>query len=124
MGMYDTITVTFALDGDDTLINAQFQTKDLDCLLLDYEFTEDGRLLEHRYDYEETPPDELPFPKQPFIGAIRRVPHSLTKHDVNYHGIINMYTHGLNQEWIEFDLVFTHGKLEEVRRVLNKPLED
>ncbi len=96
MGMFDYIYCYYPLkefEGlDQTKID--FQTKDLGCDLTRYTITPQGRLLQH-------------------FGPRDNVKY----HDKKYHGIIRMYNlrpTGTNYHWIEYEVKFTDGTLNEI----------
>ena len=99
MGMFDTITCKTALPipkdrgelADVNWMVEEFQTKDLDSCLLDYEIREDGTLW------------------------------SQGKHLKNYSGSVIFYTFFMkekNDYWVEFIAMFDNGKLmRDVKRM-------
>ena len=145
MGMYDNIKCKYPLP-DAAAQGVDFQTKDLECTLAEYEITEDGRLIEHCWDYEATPEDELPHKDAPkdsilrICGIIRRVKGSYRIEEQDYDGVLNFYGDaqsgelmmlnfktgvdelhpGPRPEWFEYDATFVAGKLIKVERVENR----
>ena len=99
MGMYDRVECRYPLP-DPRLRDAEFQTKDLECLLQTYTITEDGRLM-------------LRAPKSGRRGKLAR--------DVEWpiHGDVRIYTSDPDRERGLVDLVvrFTHGRVESIRRL-------
>lgn len=140
MGMFDRIKCSYSLPGDPPE-GIEFQTKDLDNCLDDYEITSEGRLVHHQWDWEETPEDDKPYPNatdwKAAFGCIRKVKDSHRVVDLDYHGDLKFYgdAHsgelrminfqtghdelhtGPGPEWFEYVARFTHGKLESVRRI-------
>ena len=113
MGMYDNIwcrrVLPDGLDGNEY----NFQTKTLDCFLYQFEIRKDGLLV--KYDITED-------------GDID---HSVPPRLIDYHGIINFYTHLLDKEhtgknpalvWHEYNAKFTDGKLIEITALPPRPL--
>ncbi len=139
MGMYDRIKCNYPLPGNPPVI--EFQTKDLDNCLDDYEITADGRLILHQWDWEETPEDDKPYPNatgiKAIFGCIRKVEGSHREINQEYHGDLNFYGDansgqlrminlktgedelhpGPEPEWFEYIARFTNGKIEWVKRV-------
>ena len=143
MGMFDRIHCEYPLPDSDAQ-NLEFQTKDLDCSLTDYDITKEGRLVEHHWDYEATPEDELPYKDSEnelmrFVGSIRRVEGSHRVVDTNYHGMLRFYgsihtgdlfmidsktgkdtAHpGPEPEWFEYEAKFTDGTVVSITRIKN-----
>ena len=98
MGMFDSIRCDYPLPGPSHQ-RLDFQTKSLFCMLLHYTITVDGRLLEdaHR-DGRHVPVREWPF-----------------------HGDLIMGGGDPGRDWVDYFIRFTHGRVEQVRR-LEEPL--
>jgi hypothetical protein len=98
MGLFDTVRCRYRVP-DPRLQDAEFQTKDLDRLLLTYTITEEGRLLRH---------------------AAPRYGGAYVDRDVEWpiHGDILIYTADPDRERELVDLVvrFTHGRVESIQR--------
>lgn len=145
MGMFDRLK--FSLnhpDFDPAAANIEFQTKDLDCCLDDYEITKEGRLVKHRWDWEQTPENEKPYPNaegiKALFGSLRKKAGSYRVIDLNFHGDINFYgdinsgeirtinietgvdtNHpGPTPEWFEYVARFTEGRLVRLTRILKE----
>ena len=142
MGMFDRLK--FSMDHpdfDQEAAGIEFQTKDLECHLWDYEITKEGRLVLHEWDWEDTPEDDKPYPNstgwKSFIGSIRKVKDSHRIVDLNFHGDLNFYGNihsgelkminletgedsehpGPEPEWFEYVARFTEGKLTKLTRI-------
>ena len=98
MGMFDSIRCDYPLP-DPSHQRLGFQTKSLFCMLLHYTITVDGRLLEdaHR-DGRHVPVREWPF-----------------------NGDLIMGGGDPGRDWVDYFIRFTHGRVEQVRR-LEEPL--
>ena len=96
MGMYDDIWCRRVLpDGLDGKEHT-FQTKDLECNLWKYEITDDGRLLCHIWQEDNS---------------------YISNEIKDYHGYITFYhgvRKGVDMEWHEYVAKFTDGKLVEL----------
>jgi hypothetical protein len=115
MGMYDNIICEVSLPDGKPHDGVYFQTKDFNCELVTHTITKDGRLLLERIDSVETVPKaERPYPDAPdddimsLAGSVRT--HT-SKHDANFHGIVNFYTLDDDQAWREYYAKFTDGNL-------------
>jgi hypothetical protein len=97
LAMFDYIYNHRPLPKSDLPPDAEFQSKDFDCLLEHYVITADGRLLRCRSIAEELV--EL-------TGAT----------DTEHHGDIRFHGSGPRGERYEFVARFTHGRLEWVKR--------
>jgi hypothetical protein len=86
MGMYDTVYFEYRMpDGFDS---GNYQTKDLDLELNEYEVSPAGRLL-----------------------LIEAFNDNRPTGDVNFDGILNVYDSELDRTWHEYDLEFHNGDL-------------
>jgi len=143
MGMFDNIFVKRKLPLTKELKaldikweEVDFQTKDLENLLDTYEITKGGK-LRHLWQKREWKDDDNAFLK----GYLEVVEEEWR--DVDFHGTINFYTsHCTNNTrhwdclededqlsfddieiiqgddwWIEFEAIFTNGKLEDIRLI-------
>jgi len=100
MGMFDTIRCEYALP-DKEFQEESFQTKCLECLLDEYTVTKRGRLILHM--------------QRPYQKKSKDI-------DIEYHGDIRFYTsigtRGQGSfEWIEYQVRFTEGKVQWIKRV-------
>lgn len=115
MGMFDYLRCEVPLpDGADI---EQFQTKDFGCDMVEHVITADGRLLLERIDETlEVPKAERPYPNADGLmglcGSIRTI---RSKHDSNFHGVLNFYSHDKAGVWREYNAKFTDGKLIEIK---------
>ena len=95
-----------------------FQTKDFDCTLTEIYITDDGLLQINKWEYEEVPKEERPYPNDEgilgIVGCLRRAKERLE--NINLHGYLNFYTILKNDDWLEFNAKFTDGKLETIER--------
>lgn len=97
MGLFDTITCEVPLPEAEHQ-DLEFQTKDLECLMLHYVITRDGRL-------------------------VRKAGRGLLQGPVRdstwpHHGDLRFYTStgdGEARQWIEYVARFTHGRVEWIR---------
>ena len=125
MGLYSNVKCEYLLPGATKEVqNDMFQTKDLENLMDYHTITEDGELLYHIYEYYEVPEEERPhygtpeWDEEPFrrsVGSIKSKFKGYKK--INHHGIINIYTIGKNNEWWEYEIKFTDGKIVDVKRI-------
>lgn len=128
MGMFDSIICEHNLPDGFNPSGILFQTKDLDCHLDTYTISSEGRLIHHYREWEETPEEELPDPKMPFIGCIREKKGSQKLVDMDYHGFIRFYASNLcglgpkgfitkddEEYWSrEYTAKFTDGKVVSI----------
>jgi len=97
MGMFDTVTCKYPIEGED--VPFEFQTKQFDCAMENYTITEQGRLVYHK-EYRSFHPD----PSDTFLGGhlgLDRVEDI----DTEFHGDIELE---------DFTLRFTDGTLTRV----------
>jgi hypothetical protein len=129
--MFDYLRCCYPLP-DGLKDDLEYQTKDTPAQFMErYTITEEGRLVHHAVDYEDTPQAERPFPDAPdgswraLAGRIRPVP--IGDVDVPYHGSLRFYTGDsfgqLDHWWREYVALFDHGKLLKLERVKSRPLE-
>jgi len=124
MGLYDDVKCKYKLPGAPRIVqNDVFQTKDLECMMCSYTITEDGELIYHIYEYYEVPEEDRPHygtpewddkPLTKLIGSMGS--KFLEDKKINHHGIINIYTIAKNNEWWEYEIKFTDGKIVDVKR--------
>ena len=118
MGMYDNLIINTGklpvTDEEKMLIGESpgWKTKDFDCDLTEIYITNDGELKINRWDYEEVPKEERPYPNgeglRGLIGSLRRVNERLET--IQHHGYVNFYSN-IGDDWYEFFAKFTDGKL-------------
>jgi len=106
MGMFDYIRIESHLlpiteteQVDIELEDSDFQTKDMDCFLNEYEITPNGSLILINemvggWNYQEA------------------------HREIKYHGLLNFYTE-VHGTWYEFEAKFTDGKMVDIKRVSN-----
>lgn len=132
MGMFDHVVVEEGVDlpeFPDDASEYTWQTKDFDTLnFTTYKITDDGRLLQEEFHYEEVPKEERPYPdadpdEEPLkamAGRMKKVNDGWTERQ--YHGIVNFY-HAIpidddpidgDRMWWEYDAKFTDGQLENI----------
>ena len=123
MGMFDYVKIDFDMlpltDEEkakyyENKLSLEFQTKDFDCEMTEIHITKDGELKINRWEYEEVPKEERPYPNDEglkgLFGSLRRKNERLET--VNYHGYVYFYSMDL-----EFSAKFTDGKLVEIKRI-------
>jgi len=126
MGMFDDIKCEYTLP-DNTAKVKDFQTKSfgdgfVGGFMDNYTITANGELVLHKVAYEVVEEKDRPYYgtpewKNPFMqicGSIRAVPRG--DKVINYNGTINIYT-DLNNEWFEYEIKFTDGKVTDVKRI-------
>jgi len=116
-GIYDWFD---PLPDDPQIPRNDFQTKDLDCSLDTYTITAGGRLVHHFREWELTPEEEKPHPHakdwRGLFGMYREVKGSQKIVDTNYHGDLEFYTSGKDNEWFQYTARFTDGQLTSIKR--------
>lgn len=131
MGMFDYVTCEYELpDTPEAIQNDAFQTKSFGDGLTggymdDYTITATGELIYHKKLYEVVPEEERPYygkpewknPLMQVCGAMKAVPQG--DEIIEHHGIINIYTidHAGGGVWFEYEIKFTNGKVENVKRI-------
>jgi hypothetical protein len=122
MGMYDNLKISTnklpLSDSEKKSIgeNADWQTKDFECILSTAELTDDNKLrfLTLKYDWDENAESAL--------GKLTGKKGALVTKDEQwielneYHGYVNFYT-SVNNIWYEFNAKFTDGLLVNIERV-------
>jgi hypothetical protein len=96
MGMFDTVRCEYPLPYARHQ-DLEYQTKDLECLLVHYTITRDGRLVLNARQGRGRPSRDIEWP---------------------LHGDIRIYTSDDSVEphvWIEYVVRFTHGRVEWIR---------
>jgi len=121
MGMYDNLKISakklpLSKEEQTTLgDNHDWQTKDFDCTLSDFEITDDGKLrfLNIRYEWDENAKSAM----FEFTGKYGSLVVKDKKWEyIEYHGYVNFYR-SINDVWYEFNAKFTDGKLVNIERV-------
>lgn len=115
MGMFDYVRSRVALpDG----FTGELQSKDFDCELAVVEIREDRTLWIERFDYEEVPLSERPYPDaddwRSIIGCMRRINERWERLD--FHGDMTFYG-GQDVVWHEYVARFTDGKLSSIKQI-------
>ena len=124
MGMYDYLKINVDLlpisteEKNRLRDRCEWQTKDLDCTLTEVVVTDDEHLTISRWEYEEVPLEERPYPNDTgflsLAGSLRRVNKRMES--VNHHLFVNFYT-DVDDIWYEFKAEFNHGKLIKIEIV-------
>jgi hypothetical protein len=121
---FDNINCKYPLpESTEEIQKVEFQTKHLENTMDRYTITEDGKLIFHKVRYETVPEEERPFYGKPewehpfgqICGMLRAIP--LGDEEVEYHGVIRIYTIATNKEWFEYEIKFTDGKVENIKRI-------
>lgn len=135
MGMYDNVKCEYPLPDAPANIQADlFQTKSFGDgftggFMDDYTITKDGELIFHKVSWELVEEKDRPYygkpewDKNPLLqvaGSMKTIP--MGDEVMDYHGIINIYTIGPEDEWFDYEIKFTDGKVTEVKRI-NKELK-
>lgn len=117
MGMYDQVKCLYPLSVEGAN-ERDYQTKDLNCFLDNYEIREDGRLWHQEYEVEDH--------SDPNAEGWRRLSGMMTRVEKRwepcaYTGEIRFYdsiekTHPY-RGWIEWSAYFHHGTLKELHLV-------
>lgn len=93
MGMFDTLHFEYPLP-DPQHQNLDFQTKDLECALLDFTVTRDGRLIGRVGRFGGGPGRETEYP---------------------FHGDLQFYTSTADKTWIEYVARFKYGHVQWIQ---------
>jgi hypothetical protein len=121
-GMFDRLHCRYKLKNSDHQ-KLVYQTKDLDGFMGDFTITRDGRLIEHESDHITVPEKERPYygtqewednPICHIFGSIKKI-YTGNK-VIDYHGKVHFYTI-VDDELVEYEAVFTHGKVEYIIEV-------
>jgi len=129
MGMYDNVKCEYPLpDTPPEIQKDVFQTKAfgdgfVGGFLDSYTITKEGKLILHKSMWESVPEEERPFYGTPqwddpigqLCGSLKRVP--ISDDEVNYHGVIRIYTITDDMTWYEYEIKFTDGKVSDVKRI-------
>ena len=127
MGMYDNVDCKYPLP--EVKPGMDFQTKDFGDgftggFLDSYTITKEGELIFHKTSWEVVPEEDRPYygkpewknnPLMQVCGSMKSVP--LGDENMEYHGTLNIYTIAANDEWFEYELKFTDGKVVDVKRI-------
>lgn len=96
--------------------NPNWQTKDFDCQLTEIYITDEDELKINRFEYEEVPKHERPYPNEDglrgLMGSVKRINERLEP--IYYSGELNFYSH-VGNDWYEFFAQFNNGKLISIR---------
>lgn len=126
MGMYDDVKCEYPLP--EAPVRADFQTKSFGDgysggFMDNYTITKEGELIYHKVAYEMVPEEERPYwgkpewkknPLMQVCGSMKSIP--LGDEVMDYHGVVNIYTLS-NEEWFEYNIEFTNGKVTNVERL-------
>jgi hypothetical protein len=93
MGLFDTIKCEYPLPNG-LHQELEFQTKDLECSMAHYTITRDGRLIRRHRPGRPGPERDIEWP---------------------IHGDIRIYDLDPNEQFVEYSVRFTHGRVEWVR---------
>jgi hypothetical protein len=127
MGMYDFIDIDESINLPDyppNMSRSDFQTKTFpDPLMTIYKITNEGKLLQEQWHYEDVPEEERPC--YPFkndwesvIGMVKKITDGWK--ELDFHGWLTFYT-SVNKEWFEYEAKFTDGNLVKIKRKENIP---
>jgi len=121
MGMYDNLIINTdklpVSDEEKKLIgkNPDWKTKNFDCNLTEIYITDEGELKINRWNYEEVPKEERPYPNDEglfgLMGSLRQVNERIET--IAYHGYVNFYSNIGNDRYM-FLAKFTDGKLVSI----------
>ena len=125
MGLFDHVECKYPLPDTQLVYEGfYFQTKSIGDPYMGYfTITEEGRIIEHKFTYEEVPEEERPYWGKPewdkplfkHFGSLKTIPTEDV--DINFHGDIIFYTIDEDKKWVEYEARFTHGTLEMIKRV-------
>lgn len=129
MGMFDRMYFDVPLPPHDVVYGTEFQTKDLDCLMDEYQVRVDGRVYKRVVQYEYVPESERP-PEPPdsstfsekmaWLHTSQRLVSDTWSFDPDFHGYINFYGNvpvkpGSSElVWRDYRAKFTDGRLVSV----------
>lgn len=105
MGMFDTIHCEYPLP-DPRHQGLEFQTKDLESLMLHFTITADGRLLQHSWRKDQEPRREVEWP---------------VHRDVSIYTSLENPAFELGREWVEYVVRFSHGRVESITPLAEMP---
>lgn len=115
MGMFDTIRCQYPLPGElpPEVASLMFQSKDLDCLLDEYELTTDGQLVVHKRDADGAPQATC-IPVADYTGVVNMYWSNVVASGPG------VYTANGEDAWhLEFAVTLHSGRVVEVRAVRN-----
>ena len=118
MGMFNYLKCNRVMPDGVNGKEHEFQTKDFECSMVEYEISDDGRMLQPIWHSEEVPKEKRPYPNDDgFLGLCGSMKTVVEKmHDMNFHGIVYFYTStGPNHDWHSYNAKFTEGQLVEIR---------
>ena len=128
MGMFDTVECEYPLPGCPHSLK-EFQTKSfgdgfVGGFMDNYTITQDGKLIWHEKTWEYVEEKDRPYYGKPewkknplfrVIGSMKG--KSLGDKEIKHHGYINIYTM-VGNDWWEYDIKFTDGKVTDVERII------
>ncbi|KMS59954.1 hypothetical protein V474_07535 [Novosphingobium barchaimii LL02] len=114
--MFDYVRSQIALpDG----FTGELQSKDFDCYLSVLEIREGGTLWIERFETEEVPLAERPYPEaddwRSFIGSERRINERWEQ--IEFHGDMNFYGTDADMGWHEYTARFSNGNLDWIKQI-------
>lgn len=131
MGMYDNLIISrhllplryedFDYLTDIDYVKLDWQTKSFDNNLSNIYIEDDKRLYIEKFDYEEVPKEERPYPDDIGIfglcGSLRKT--NISIEPLDYHGYVRFYTN-IKNIWFEYEAKFTDGLMVDIKRVINE----
>ena len=122
MGMYDSIKCYYPLPYKFKVEQStiEFQTKDLENFMADYEISKKGYLYLIESKSRLLSKRELKKYEGQIFHPIMTSWNTGKKIRQNYHGILNFYTsfgeHDGLFEWVEFNAYFVYGKIDKIKK--------
>ncbi len=124
--MYDTLIISTEKlpisDEEKKIIgkSPNWQTKSFDCEMTEIYITDEGELKINRWEYEEVPKEERPYPNEEglkgLIGCLRRINERLET--ISHHGFVNFYAK-VEENIYSFSAKFTNGNLVSIEKSYN-----
>jgi len=128
MGMFDTVVCKCFLPDRPTGIN-DFQTKSFGTNGIggnmdNYTITIDGSLILHKVRMEWVEEEDRPYYGKhewdkgglyKMAGCMNSIPEG--DEVIEHHGIIYIYTHTDDHDWVEYEIKFTDGKVVDAKRI-------
>lgn len=125
--MYDNVKCEYPLP--EVKHGMEFQTKAFGDgftggFMDNYTITKEGELIFHKTAWEMVPEEERPYygkpewekhPLMQICGSMKSIP--LEDEIIDYHGAINIYSIDSKDEWFEYEIKFTDGKVTDVKRI-------
>lgn len=111
MGMFDELSCKMPLPDDRVKPGSVYQTKSLECCLLNYTINEQGRLIFNHSKYEKGPDREI----RPGFWLPTTKSIHLEDIDTEYHGDILFGATAKDGSYVEYVARFTHGAVEWIR---------